>query len=563
MWLRRAGYMLLFVAVLLIQQLLPTRPSQTAAPCHAELAMGERAGGLATASTRWDCSGTDWRAEGNRIALRFDLAEGASLPWLVTRASDFDRLAVTVRDASGHQVDREYRPADLVIGDGVARMYARLPALADARLVFVEIDNPHFAGMAKGAGLEAEGPDGHSSTIVIFVAILCGLLLAPIVFDLAYYRVLRERFFLWHAATGALMLTYSAVTGGVLAKFVPVSGALFGPLATWSFALGIACAAMFFLTFVETDHIREREKRGMQMVALGCVGIALLEQASPFPGDVMQRLFYALWIPVIATFAWMLITTLRRGSRAANFLVLAWMPLATTGVYRIFGNIGLNPQPVDAFEAFYLAIMLEVLISALGVADRFLALRRDRDQAWTEARVQGAIAEVDVLTGLANRRAIDGRFPALFADGFRTMAVLDIDKFKLINDRNGHVVGDSVLKAVASALSPDHDTMVLRLGGEEFMLLLRGEDAVQRAESRRQAIALRVAALVPGLEAPVTASMGLVTIAPEGLGAADFGSLYSHCDRLLYEAKANGRNRTMRASMRGFGAPRRAQALAG
>ncbi len=564
MWLRRSGYFLLFMAALLVQLFIPLRASNEAAMCHAALARGESAASLAPQSPRWDCSGKDWHVASNRTALRFEIKPGQEPPrWLTTRASDFTRITVVAKDKSGSSASKVFHPADLTIGDGVARMYAPIPQVPALSQVFVEIDDPHFAGMVKGAELSQVEPRGTAGAMETFVAILCGLLLAPIVFDLAYYRVLRERFFLWHAAASAMMLTYTATTGGVLTHFFGFSEVSFGPLSNWSFGIAIASAAMFFANFIEPDMLRRHERRAMKISAAACIGISLFEQISPLPTGMMQQVFYMLWIPVLATFVWLMLVVLRRGSRAANYVVLAWLPLAATGLYRILGNVGINPQPVDAFEAFYCSIMLEVMISSLGVADRFLALRRERDRALTEAQLQSAMAGVDALTGLANRRAIDGRFAELFAQGFRTMAVLDLDHFKAINDSHGHTTGDNVLKAVAAALSPDKDTMVLRLGGEEFMLLLRGADAQSRAESRRQAITLRVSALVPGLERPVTASMGMLALDHDGPVNADFSSLYSHCDRLLYEAKANGRNRTMQERLRGFGKGRQRALKAG
>lgn len=178
----------------------------------------------------------------------------------------------------------------------------------------------------------------------------------------------------------------------------------------------------------------------------------------------------------------------------------------------------------------------------------FLAMTMERREA-----EQRSFALSDPLTGLLNRRVIEKRFAQFYAAGFRAMAVIDLDKFKSVNDTHGHVVGDAVLHAAAEALEPDADTLALRMGGEEFLLLLRGRDAASRAERRRQAIPVRVAARVPGLDRVVTASMGLVEQPPESALRGDFKALYAHCDRLLYEAKHAGRNRTMREKMRGFG----------
>ena len=151
----------------------------------------------------------------------------------------------------------------------------------------------------------------------------------------------------------------------------------------------------------------------------------------------------------------------------------------------------------------------------------------------------------DPLTGLYNRRGIEERFDALMREGFHTVALLDIDHFKVINDTMGHGTGDTVLQAVAVALMPDEDTLAARIGGEEFLVLLRGKDAGERAERRRKSIPARIAADVPDLDRLVTASMGMVTCeAP-----MPFAELYGQCDRLLYAAKGAGRNCTERESL--------------
>ena len=93
---------------------------------------------------------------------------------------------------------------------------------------------------------------------------------------------------------------------------------------------------------------------------------------------------------------------------------------------------------------------------------------------------------------------------------------------------------------MARALQPGQHARAYRLGGEEFVLLLRGEDAETQAELRRQAIPAIVAHTVPGLGRPVTASMGLTDLA----GSEDFAAIYERADKLLYEAKSAGRNRT-------------------
>jgi diguanylate cyclase (GGDEF)-like protein len=115
-----------------------------------------------------------------------------------------------------------------------------------------------------------------------------------------------------------------------------------------------------------------------------------------------------------------------------------------------------------------------------------------------------------------------------------------------VNDLHGHQIGDAALIACAAALRAvggDRDTVAVRLGGEEFVVLLRGEQAIARAEALRQAIPRRIAADVPGLGLPVTASMGLIEMPRSVSSQVSFAEFYARADILLYEAKASGRNR--------------------
>ena len=254
----------------------------------------------------------------------------------------------------------------------------------------------------------------------------------------------------------------------------------------------------------------------------------------------MASVYYASFLPFIALLGWTMTTAAMRGSRTVWFQIVGWAPLITMGIVRIASMLGATDAPMGLMTLQHFSIAFEVLVTTLGAADRFMAIKDQRDRALTQARILESLAERDPLTGLYNRRGFEERYTRLVLDGFDTMALLDLDHFKSINDTRGHATGDSVLRAVAVALMPDEDTVVVRIGGEEFLLLLRGSNAAERAERRRQAIPARVAAEVPLLDRPVTASMGLVSDAP----AMRFNDLYRQCDRLLYEAKAAGRNRT-------------------
>lgn len=157
-----------------------------------------------------------------------------------------------------------------------------------------------------------------------------------------------------------------------------------------------------------------------------------------------------------------------------------------------------------------------------------------------------ADADLDSLTGLANRR----RFRVALArevERWRryrvpcALLMLDIDHLKLINDKFGHPVGDSVIRQIAQTLkevSRDNDTAA-RLGGEEFALLLAGIDlerAVTAAERLRSVLSNK------GIDGvgKVTVSIG-VAACPES--ATSERALYSASDKALYVSKNSGRDR--------------------
>lgn len=242
-----------------------------------------------------------------------------------------------------------------------------------------------------------------------------------------------------------------------------------------------------------------------------------------------------------------------------SYAVMALSFAARVGEGLAFFGEFTSYLPHDAMLRLHLLVAVVHTSSsgafALSIAYERAAthLRRERDLARSRAVALGQLAERDALTGLMNRRAIEPRFSELRQAGFNTVAVLDLDHFKAVNDRHGHGTGDQALRAAARALSPDADCLVARLGGEEFMLMLRGKNARHRAEERRQSIGKRIAAEVAELEREVTASMGLIELPRYNMAELGFEQLYSIADRLLYEAKAGGRNRTVTEKMTLFG----------
>ena len=161
------------------------------------------------------------------------------------------------------------------------------------------------------------------------------------------------------------------------------------------------------------------------------------------------------------------------------------------------------------------------------------------------------MAHRDALTGLWNRRYVNERLPALLSEAVAqrtplSLAILDLDHFKRINDTLSHSTGDTVLQEVSRMLidSVTGPMIAARIGGEEFLLVLPGvaaEEAAERCERLRLRIRAHAWEPITGTT-PVTTSIG-VTTAPEG--RATSSSLLSLADRNLYVAKREGRDRVV------------------
>ena len=165
-----------------------------------------------------------------------------------------------------------------------------------------------------------------------------------------------------------------------------------------------------------------------------------------------------------------------------------------------------------------------------------------------------ARSETDPLSGLRNRRGFEVHGEQMVADAIHshqplTLVTVDIDRFKTINDRFGHPVGDKVIIAVAELLSSatGEGDLVARLGGEEFALVLAGqeiEQAARSAELMRQRVQTELSQAVGNAQV-VSASFGLAQLSPDEA----LSSLARRSDLALYEAKNTGRNKVSLAPL--------------
>jgi diguanylate cyclase (GGDEF)-like protein len=163
------------------------------------------------------------------------------------------------------------------------------------------------------------------------------------------------------------------------------------------------------------------------------------------------------------------------------------------------------------------------------------------------------LATSDPLTGLFNRGYVDDRFALELSRARRygkllTIAVIDTDRFKSLNDTHGHPAGDLVLRKISALLrdSIRQSDTVGRYGGEEFVVILPETDieaAQQKLESLRELVASTPIALgTRGEKVQVTISAGLASFPQDGEDAAE---LFALADERMFQAKKEGRNRVI------------------
>lgn len=226
------------------------------------------------------------------------------------------------------------------------------------------------------------------------------------------------------------------------------------------------------------------------------------------------------------------------------------------GLNGVMGTLALYRSPKDAFSRDHLRILLAITSKVSMAIENALRFQLAEDSATT-----------DYLTMLPNARSLFLRLDSELSRSKRTLEpltvlVCDVDGFKQVNDRFGHLEGNKVLRYVADVLREncrEYD-YVARMGGDEFVILLPGSDrdAVYRRISEFQAIACDAAETVDGAGV-ITLSVGEAFYPEDG---SDAEQLLAEADRRMYKSKRlkkSGRNNGIHLLTPGTGAPQRPQ----
>lgn len=214
------------------------------------------------------------------------------------------------------------------------------------------------------------------------------------------------------------------------------------------------------------------------------------------------------------------------------------------GVLVLWGlsTLGVGASRPDAESTRPQRLHVAVEATLMGLAAGLFRRWRDATDAARRAAV------TDPLTGLWNRTGLLHRLDEELARAAReqkplAVGVLDIDRFKTLNDRRGHAAGDRALVDVAALLrqSVRKYDFVARLGGDEFALLLPGVDSTgAHAIAARLLAAIRDASRTT--DGHITASLGIAIVEP-GAPLVEATELIRQADQWMYRAKQSGRDR--------------------
>lgn len=434
----------------------------------------------------------------------------------------------------------------------------------------------------------------HDQRAYALVSIYYGILLALFLYNLMVWIVIREQLYLMYVFCVLSMGIGQAALNGLGNQFlwpgIPTWGNVSLPVAMSASGL---FGAQFVRLFLETPRLYPRWDKALLVCIAGFALSILLSAVIHYRTGAILTSLTGIAFAVIAFSVGVYCQI--KGHRTVRYLLLAWAVLLVGVAVQAMRNLGWVPTNLFTQYAMQAGSSLDLLLLSFALADRINALRREKSKAdaaliasklalvdamrQNEADLETKVAERtrdlqmanerlmekeqqleymarhDSLTGLANRSLLAIRMEHTLARARRSgklaaVLLVDVDNFKQLNDREGHLVGDQVLVKLAQRLTETvrmTDT-VARYGGDEFVIVL---EEVASAQLARQLVMklIDVAAepvLMPsGKSISTTVSIGMALYPQDGDSAEE---LLRNADNAMFGAKAAGRNRWLAAA---------------
>lgn len=533
----------------------PAAPPLRLTTCIAPQRAGDDPARLLVDSSRFDCArpATDWGPGSYWVRLNIPPASSIAAarsdapPRQLRFVPQWQRgFTIYTRDSDGNVLARGFDDANLsrMIRIGAAIGLPLEPHERPVTQVLMRIDGAlNAAGLIGDPQLfDADGLHREELIAAAVFAAFAGLGIGLLCYNMVLWLTIRERFQLTYCLSLLAMLAYAWTSSGAMAVQFPALPQTTRLMTSYLMLAFVAALALQFITdFIEPGKIPPRLRFLARHSGQLCVAAALAVILAPAEWTYLaDRIYAAAFLPLPIFVVVLTVVAWRRGSESVRVLAVAWAVPLVIAVVRIGHALHLIDYGPIVQYALVAAMSIEALLSSLAMSFRIKLITDDRDRARADERAARHLASIDSLTGLLNRRALLEQVIEWESPEPLRLLLVDIDHFKLINDRHGHLVGDEVLREVAEVLAIRADLRgsVARMGGEEFCL-------IGTADELHEGIALgiladmRSRAMVGHIR--LTVSIGIA----DGMvhSEDDWRELYRRADDALYRAKAAGRNR--------------------
>lgn len=549
-----------------------------------------------------------WQAVGRRDAsfgydssaywLRLDLynPHNRSPGWVLLIGNPLlDQL-----DAYGLDGERVYRAGDQRPFDWrwVDQRQLVLPldiAPGEERRIWLRMQTNGSANLSASL-MTHEAFDHHEQRSLLFQGLFFGALLAMFIYNLSIFCITRDRNYLWYSLFVASFSLYEFIQLGFAFQWLWPNALAWQQL---SFPLFSALATLFGIQFTYGVLALHQASAPYRWVTHGLKACAWLVLAMAVLGPYQPALIASFVLIIACALAAFVITLLRwrAGYAAARLFALGWFVLITASLASILTGTGVLPYSLLTLHAQQIGGVIEMTVFSIALAARIRQVQeaerlaqakliaQERQLSSEQARhleLQTQISEKleqrvrertatleqtlqqlsnanlrlaelnrrDGLTDLFNRQTLSEELARACARAERNrqplaVLMLDLDHFKQVNDRYGHLAGDACLRHAAQRFQQRlrNSDMLARFGGEEFVALLDNTDlsgALELAEQLRDDLARHPCSYQQHSIA-LSLSIGLHAGIPDTPTCGE--RWLDLADRALYRAKAAGRNR--------------------
>ncbi len=522
-------------------------------PCFVLGAANADPSHLINGDARFNCKLDPRQAEARTIWVRYDLSKhkiDGAIGWTydhaLTQATD-ERVWIAYADGRVRETLTRREDARRILG-GPTQRYAFTQEPGQIVSLLVRIDGlQNRRGPIPRASLtSATRTSINMAQYYLMFGLMAGIMFGILFYNMTLFVALRYRVLAAYCGSIATSLFYGIVGSNMILWFAPgMSTAKQFGWNVFAISLGFLMTTLYMREFLEKDVAPLWLMRTMTWIGAVTAALSVTRihgEVAPWP--IFDGLIYAGYSAIIVLSFAVFAIAWRRKSIAVRFYMLAWMGPILIVSARIFWGMGGLQTESAAFDAStFISLCFEGLLSSIGLSWRLRQLRNERDHAQLQADEFYMLANIDPLTGIPNRRAFHNRALSAGAKAADVQLMLiDIDRFKFVNDGFGHDAGDVVLKRLASALQSTGVSVIGRLGGDEFALIIESGNATDIGNAINHHLLTDMGPDDLG----TTISMGVAS--GPLVTEQDWQLLYIAADKALYQSKRGGRAKLTDAS---------------